>query len=126
MKYCAKKVRKLYSFSEARNIARQYGFVNRQEFLEYECPGAYQLPKNPEQVWEKEWNNWDDFLGVMLPFDRAVCVARSLNLTTQEEYTNLFSNPKAFDNDNEASRLPYKPDLVYKKQWQGWASFLGL
>mmetsp|Transcript_33419 Transcript_33419/g.48381 ORF Transcript_33419/g.48381 Transcript_33419/m.48381 type:complete len:128 (-) Transcript_33419:162-545(-) len=115
----------LYSFSEARKIARQYGFVNRQEFLEYECPGAYQLPKNPERVWEKEWTSWEDFLGVNHPFDRAVSIARSLNLKSQEDYTNLFSNPNAVENDDEASRLPFKPDIVYKDQWQGWDYFLG-
>lgn len=49
---------KLYPFQEARKIARGHGFSNKEEFIEYSCPGAYQLPKNPEEVWSDDWNGW--------------------------------------------------------------------
>ena len=35
--------RKLYSYEEARRIARGHGFQSREEFIEYECAGAYQV-----------------------------------------------------------------------------------
>jgi hypothetical protein len=49
---------KLYPFQEARKIARGHGFSSKEEFVEYSCPGAYQLPKNAEEVWSDEWKGW--------------------------------------------------------------------
>ena len=62
------KSRRLYSFKEARKIARGHGFSSRLEFIEYDCAGAYQLPKDADVVWKDEWRGWDDFLGVPLSF----------------------------------------------------------
>lgn len=45
------KSRKLFSFDEARRIARGHGFDSKEEFLEYTCPGAYQIPKDADVVW---------------------------------------------------------------------------
>jgi len=44
--------RRLYSFEEARKIARGHGFDSKDEFIEYECAGAYQLPKDADKVWK--------------------------------------------------------------------------
>ena len=44
--------RRLYSFEEARKIARGHGFDSKEEFIEYECAGAYQLPKDADKVWK--------------------------------------------------------------------------
>ena len=72
----SKTKRPLYSFVEARRIARGHGFGSQQEFLDYDCAGAYQLPKNADQVWHNDWTSWDDFLGVPLEFQQAREVAR--------------------------------------------------
>ena len=45
------KSKRLYSFHEARRIARGHGFDTYQEFMEYSCPGAYQIPKDAHVVW---------------------------------------------------------------------------
>ena len=63
------KSRRLYNFEEARKIARGHGFNSKQEFLEYDCPGAYQIPKDADVVWSEDWRGWDDFLGVPLSFE---------------------------------------------------------
>ena len=47
------KSRRLYSFEEARKIARGHGFDLREEFIEYECAGAYQLPNDADAVWKE-------------------------------------------------------------------------
>jgi len=127
MKACKSEVRKkkLYPFREARKIARNYGF-NKDEFIEYECAGAYQLPKNPDVVWSEDWKGWDDFLGTPLEFEHGREVARSLkNVNTEEEYLE-FIKSKAFDDDDIESRLPYRPDLKYKNEgWIDWNDWLG-
>jgi hypothetical protein len=61
--------RRLYSFDEARKIARGHGFSTKQEFLDYECAGAYQIPKDADVVWKDDWRGWDDFLGIPLSFE---------------------------------------------------------
>ena len=47
------KSRRLFSFDEARRIARGHGFDSKEEFLEYTCPGAYQIPKDADVVWRE-------------------------------------------------------------------------
>jgi hypothetical protein len=119
-----KKKRALYSFSEARKVARGHGFSSKEEFMNYDCPGAYQLPKNPEEVWSKDWTSWDDFLGTPLEFKEARQVARGLvNVETEEQYLNLFKEKKLSE-DGLESRLPYRPDLKYKSKWISWDDFL--
>ena len=119
-----KKKRALYSFSEARKVARGHGFSSKEEFINYDCPGAYQLPKNPEEVWSNDWVSWDDFLGIPLEFEEARTVARGLvNIETEEQYLNLFKEKKLSE-DGLESRLPYRPDLKYKSKWISWDDFL--
>jgi hypothetical protein len=129
-----RKKRSMYSFSEARKIARGHGFGNREEFIEYGCAGAYQLPKNADEVWSEDWTSWENFLGVPIQeFEEAREVARTRvgpssitkwKASTEAEYKNLFEQKKIED-DDIASRLPYQPDLKYKnKGWISWENFL--
>jgi hypothetical protein len=118
------KANRLYPFHEARKIARGHGFESKQEFIDYEYAGAYQLPKNPESVWSNDWRGWDDFLGLPLSFEEGRQAARTLHLKSEEEYLKLMES-KAIDDNELASRLPYRPDLRYKQEWQGWEDWLG-
>lgn len=117
--------RALYPFEDARQIARGHGFESKQEFIEYDCAGAYQLPKNPDKVWSEEWTSWDDFLGIPLDFEQGRQVARALKLTSQDEYLKLIES-KSIKDDELASRLPYRPDLKHKQEWISWGDWLGL
>lgn len=47
------KSRRLFSFDEARRIARGHGFDSKEEFVDYSCPGAYQIPKDADVVWKE-------------------------------------------------------------------------
>lgn len=129
-----RKKKALYVFSEARKIARGHGFSDKEEFFEYDCAGAYQLPKNAHEVWSEEWTSWENFLGVPFKdFEEAREVARTRvgvssttewKVSTEEEYRDLFSKKEISDGDI-ASRLPYRPDLKYKnKGWVSWEDFL--
>lgn len=122
------KKRALYSFDEARKIARGHGFSSLQEFLDYDCAGAYQVPKNANEVWSEDFTSWEDFLGVILEFEEARDVARKeaskRNISTQKEYMQLMES-KTIEDGDIASRLPYRPDLKYKtKGWISWEDFL--
>jgi hypothetical protein len=118
------KSRRLYSFEEARRIARGHGFDSKEEFLEYTCPGAYQIPKDADVVWKESWNGWDDFLGITLTFTEGREVARKLEGIESEEAYMALMKSKTIPDGDVASRLPYRPDLMYKEDWQGWKDFL--
>jgi len=108
----------VFSFEEARRLARGHGFETKEEFLEYSCPGAYKLPKDPDVIWKDQWKGWDDWLGICYSFEEGRRVARSLGMNTKEEY--LLRKEGASPQDDQMCRLPYRPDLFYKKQWNGW------
>ena len=118
------KSRRLYSYEEARRIARGHGFDSKEEFLDYVCPGAYQIPKDADIVWAESWTGWDDFLGITLSFSEGREVARGLKgIETEESYLKLMKS-KTIPDGCISSRLPYRPDLKYKDLWQGWDDFL--
>ena len=122
------KRRALYSFDEARKIARGHGFSSLQEFLDYDCAGAYQVPKNADEVWSEDFTTWEDFLGIILEFEEAREVARKTaserNISTQKEYMRVMES-KTIEDGDIASRLPYRPDLKYKTRgWISWEDFL--
>jgi len=139
--------RALYSFVEARRVARGHGFSTVEEFLDYDCPGAYQVPKNPNEVWSDEFNGWDDFLGLPIStLHEAKDVLRSsltfrrqrqrkstsnddcddnadILITIMEQYMHLF-HEKLLDEDSPEIRLPYRPDLKFKEDWISWDDYL--
>jgi hypothetical protein len=118
------KNKRLYSFTEARRLARGHGFSNKQEFLDYDCAGAYQLPKNAEVIWQTEWKGWDDWLGIPWDFQKGREIARTLQLNTEDEYLTIFREKRITSEDDPVSRLPFRPDLYYKQDWQGWNDWL--
>ena len=124
----ATKARKLYTFAEARKKARTYGFTSEEEFIDYECAGTYQLPKNCHEVWSDEFTDWDDFLGVPLKFNEAKHLVRQTlvkekGVESETSYVELIKSGKISD-DELASRLPLRPDLYYKAEWISWDNFL--
>ena len=105
------------SFEEARDMARAMGMSSREEYEEYDCPGAYRLPKRPEETWPDAWLGWDDWLGVPLALADASAAARRLGLRAEDEY---LAHVRAHPGD----RLPARPDRYYRERWGGWESFL--
>jgi hypothetical protein len=119
-----RKNKNIYSFTESRRLARGHGFSSKQEFLDYDCAGAYQLPKNAEVIWQTEWKGWEDWLGIPWDFQNGREFARNLQLNTEDEYLMIFSENKITSEDDPVSRLPLRPDLYYKQEWQSWDDWL--
>lgn len=128
-----------HTFQEARRITRKHGFYTKTEFFEYDCPGAYGVPKNVEELYRNEgWKGWDDFLGVPLSFmEGKICIASKNNcagenkhckqIKTKEEYFQFVRERQQKGNeDDPSSRLPMRPDIYYKEEWISWEDWLGL
>lgn len=142
-----KRSKPLYSFEEARAMAQWMGFASKEEWDAHEFEGgrgSYQLPKDPDVVYSEEFVDWEDWLGVMLPFKEARAKSRSLGLETKEAYVEYVLEPQRQRNAQEwafaslvrkmggkrtgtrpSTRLPWQPDLYYKSEWQGWEDWLG-
>ena len=97
-------------------MARAMGMSSREEYEEYDCPGAYRLPKRPEETWPDAWLGWDDWLGVPLALADASAAARRLGLRAEDEY---LAHVRAHPGD----RLPARPDRYYRERWGGWEVF---
>lgn len=110
--------KKLYSFEEARRFARAQNHGSLEEFLAYDCPGAYQLPKNCDEIYKDEgWIGWEDFLGIIYTFDEARQRVREMNCRSEAEYRQL---------QQQDARLPAEPEIKYQVEWHSWKHFLEL
>ena len=48
----------VWTFEEAREYARSFGFGSKDEYVEYRCPGAYALPRDPVAAFGDRWTSW--------------------------------------------------------------------
>ena len=55
----------VWTFDEAREYARSFGFGSQAEYVEYRCPGAYALPRDPVAAFGDRWTSWEDYLGLV-------------------------------------------------------------
>ena len=74
-----KKGKVVHSFHEARRIVRGHGFSSVEEFLEYECAGAYQVPKNANIIYQNEWKGWVSLLQLRFIYTHFVGQSFSCN-----------------------------------------------
>eukprot|EP00316_Scyphosphaera_apsteinii_P003982 CAMPEP_0119338164 /NCGR_PEP_ID=MMETSP1333-20130426/95506_1 /TAXON_ID=418940 /ORGANISM="Scyphosphaera apsteinii, Strain RCC1455" /LENGTH=113 /DNA_ID=CAMNT_0007349379 /DNA_START=225 /DNA_END=563 /DNA_ORIENTATION=+ len=87
-----KRYRKLLPFEEARRTVQGIGFTSKEEWDEWVSDGKSvpwlgpYMPSQPDLMYEEEWRGWDDWLGLLLPFEEARCVAQQLNLKSQVEW----------------------------------------
>ena len=61
------KKKNVWSFAQARDYARSYGFTSQAEHDEYYCPGAYALPRDPVSAYPNSFTSWTDYLGLPSP-----------------------------------------------------------
>ena len=66
----------VWTFDEARDYARSFGFGSQAEYVEYRCPGAYALPRNPVEAFGERWTSWEDYLGLRASTSDAEVVTR--------------------------------------------------
>ena len=55
----------VWTFEEAREYARSFGFESKDEYIEYRCPGAYALPRDPVAAFGDLFTSWEDYLGLV-------------------------------------------------------------
>jgi hypothetical protein len=125
-------LREYLAFNEGRNVARSLNSKSQAEWDELVRSGKLppKLPKAPHMVYADDgWLSWGDWLGTgriatynieYLPFEEARAYARSLRLTTREEWL------KFGRSGGLPKNIPIKPERTYVgKGWRGVGDWLG-
>jgi len=115
--------RKLLPYEYARNRVMSWGLRSKEEY-HAEIKGPY-LPKRPDEMYASDWISWDEFLGVMRPYEDAQHIVQNvLRLESKEEYDNFVLTDKK---RAEGLRIPAKPHIVYRdKGWKSFDHFFGI
>ena len=116
------------SFEQARSFARNLGLKTIDAWRKYCISGGKpdNIPATPNKVYIKEWNGYNDFLGLnynysrkQLSFEKAREFVRKLNLKNAEEWRNFCKSGK------RPSDIHSAPYSKYKGKWKGWGDWLG-
>ena len=125
--------RRLLPFEDARRVVQRQGFRSDSEFRRWWYAGGrkiggplWHMPLHPD-VQFREWQGWEDYLGVPLSFSEAKEVIADLpddvRPLTQEMWW-------AFSREQHELRLrlrvPARPHLFYRREWAGYDDWLGL
>ncbi|KAL1526966.1 hypothetical protein AB1Y20_015655 [Prymnesium parvum] len=125
------KNRSLIPFERARDAVQRLSLRSEEEWDRWVMdnkPGItshrnWYLPDNPAEAYDEEWESWDDWLGVMRPYEEAVQLVSTLNITSQEQWWDfLQENPTQL----QRLRVPARPHLYYGRQWGGYDEWLSL
>lgn len=117
-----KRYRKLVPYEAARMTAMRLGLRSKEEWDDIRefgkaFHGAH-LVSRPDELYRKEWISWDEFLGVMRPYDEAKqMVQEQFKLRSMEEYVAFV---KKDIKRAESLRIPAKPEIYYRDK--GWIS----
>ncbi|MDN3489695.1 MULTISPECIES: VPA1269 family protein [unclassified Pseudoalteromonas] len=107
------------SYADAKSATQALGIKSSVEYKK-RFKEDFQLPSQPDNVYEEDWINWGDFLGkkliqFYLTYEEAKVAVKKLGATTLVQY-----KQKRLDDP----KLPSCPDQVYLKDWLGWKIFL--
>jgi len=124
-----RRYRRVLPFTEARRCVQAVGFSNKEEWDDWVSDGKKSpyfgpyVPSDPDVMYAEDWQGWGDWLGTMLSFEAARNVVGGLGLKSQEDWFNFV------DEDPwrlSALRVPARPRVYYRQQWQSYDHWLGL
>ena len=118
--------RRLLPYEDARRRMLALGLTSKEDwedYMEMHNPGPY-LPRRPDEMYVDDWVSWDEYLGVMRPYEDARYMVQSvLRIKSRDDYESFV---KADSKRAEGLRIPARPDLFYRgKGWTSWAEFVG-
>ena len=121
--------RQFIPFCAARDFVHGLKLNSMTEWIRY-CKSNQRpiaIPSNPNQVYEKDWISWGDWLGTdnlapkdreYYPFEQVKNLVQKLGLKSQREWYN-------YSKTERPAFIPSDPSKVYEKEWKGWGDFLG-
>lgn len=115
--------RNYISYNKVKKYAAKNNIKNRNEWIEH-CQNKnipQNIPQTVNYIYKnKGWISWNDFLRTskFKSFGECKSYARTLKLKGWSDWKSHFKKKKPLG-------VPSKPYNTYKKEWKGWADFLG-
>lgn len=114
-------------FENAKTFVKSLGLKTRFEWKLFCKSGKkpHNVPEYPTFIYSANWKGWSDWLGSnnskikFNSFVEARRYARAVNLNSKKEWIDFCSS------GNKIVEVPVAPETVYKKEWNGWADWLG-
>ena len=91
------------------------------------------IPKKPDQVYEREWVSWSDFLGTgrvgwggpgFWSFEKARRYVRKLGLRSHTQWI-AYCAGRLSGKGRRLPQIPSAPNEHYENEWISWGNFLG-
>lgn len=130
-KNIATQKREYREFKSARAFVHSLEFKTKSDWTNYTKSGLKpkDIPTTPNKVYEGDFISFQDWLGLnytanqkrkFLPFDESKRYAKSLKLSSKDEWYAISKVNKLPQN------IPSNPQRTYKETgWVGWSDFLG-
>ena len=114
--------RKLLSYEQVQKVNQEQGLFTTRQYHEYrKSHPKLGLPSNPSIFYTREWQGWPKFLAPklsrLLPYKEAWEIVQKNNISTTKQY-------HEYRKSHTELSLPSKPNIFYKREWQGWPKFL--
>ena len=109
--FLGNKPRKFLTYKECKKEILKYKFKNKVQYRKNKKP---EWPVCPNIVYKKNWQGWNDFLGI-LNFEQLTNDVKKFKIKNARDYVK-----------NRKNNWPSCPHVVYKnKGWKDWNDFLG-
>lgn len=117
-------------FEEAKCFACNLHLTGQKAWREYSSGKSSKkpndIPSNPNLVYKEHWQGWGDFLGTgnvstlkkeFLSFEEVKKEIQKLELKNRTQFQTYWKK-------NKPHGIPFHPERIYVKYWQGWEDFL--
>lgn len=119
------------TFEQARQSVQRQGLRTSRDYQDwrrdsrrYFKNAGLIMPENPDEQYADDWQGWDDWLGIPLPYEEAAAVVGTLGIRSQEHW---WSYSREHADELLQLRVPSRPHLFYgSKIWRGYDAWLGL
>ena len=81
------------------------------------------LPESPEKEYDADWQSWEDWFGIPLPYEEARKRASQLGVVSQEHW---WAYTREHASELLGLRIPSRPHIYYASDWRGYDEWLGL
>jgi hypothetical protein len=109
------------TYTQAQHATQELKILNSSEYNK-RYPEDPRLPSNPVNLYKEDWQDWPHYLGkppkiaLYETYIQAQHAAQKLKILSSSEYNKRH---------REDPRLPSKPQIFYKQDWQDWPHYLG-
>lgn len=115
--------RKLNPYEQVRKRVIGFGHRSKDDWDEAVQSGQLggYVPSHPDEMYAPEWVSWEEWLGLMRSYPDAKSLVAMLRIKNLDDYI-LFV--RSDSKRAEGLRIPVRPDIFYKDEWDE-ASFFG-